>query len=249
MQGSKHMIHVISDHNNLRYFMITKELTAKQVRWAKKLSAFDFTIEYRKKTLNPTNASLRKSDIIKSKDDEDVNNDFLFTLRNKLRNQFYQPKLLRDPKVSSAVKLAASTTRLSSNAIADTQAIDLDERVLARRHGVLKAAASRLLVHQIMKSKRFYLKLREPMIAWLLKLQQKNAFVEKQIWRQRFAINEKKLSKWSISEDELLRKGLAMYVPNDSATRKEIFRTNHDNSSVDHFVRFRTEVAIRKKYY
>ena len=69
------------------------------------------------------------------------------------------------------------------------------------------------------------------------------------MWRQRFAINKKELSKWNIGEDELLRKGLAVYVPNDSAIRKEILRTNHDDPSAGHFVRFRTEVAIRKKYY
>ena len=165
LQGSKHMVHVISDHNNLRYFMTTKELTAKQVRWAEKLSAFDFTIEYRKGTLNPADAPSRRPDIMKPGGGEDVNDDFLPTLRNKLRNQSYQPELLGDPRVPSAVKLAASTMRLGSKPTADTQAIGLDERVLARRYGVLEAAASRLLVHQIMKSERSYLKLREPMVA------------------------------------------------------------------------------------
>ena len=164
LQGSKYMVYVISNHNNFRYFITTKKLIVKQIRWAEKLSAFDFIIEYRKKTLNFANASSRRPDIMKPEDGEDVNNDFLSTLRNKLRNQFYQPKLLEDLKVSSAVKLAASTTRLNSNVTADIQTIGLNERVLARRYGVLKVAASQLLVYQVMKSKRFYLKLREPMI-------------------------------------------------------------------------------------
>ena len=102
---------------------------------------------------------------MKPKDDENVNNNFLSILRNKLRNQFYQSKLLKDFRVPSAVKLAASTTRLSSNVTANTQVIDLNERVLAKRHDVLETATSRLLIHQIIKSKRSYLKLREPIIA------------------------------------------------------------------------------------
>ena len=40
-----------------------------------------------------------------------------------------------------------------------------------------------------------------------------------------------------------------MYMSNDSAIKKEILRTNHDNLNADHFVRFKTEAAIRKKYY
>ena len=249
LQGSKHTVRVITDHNNLRYFMTTKELNAKQVRWAEKLAAFDFTIEYRKGTLNPADAPSRRPDIMKPEGTEDSNEAFLPTLRNKLRNREYQPEILMDPRVPAAVKLAASTTQLGSMSTADTSATGWDERVLARRHGVLEAAASRLLVHQVMESERSYLELREPMVAWLLKLQQRDAFVAKQEWRQKYATNEKLLSQWNIGEDGLLRKGLAVYVPKDSATREEILRTNHDDPGAGHFARSRTMAAIRKKYY
>ena len=40
-----------------------------------------------------------------------------------------------------------------------------------------------------------------------------------------------------------------MYVSNDFAIREEILRTNHNNPGAGHFARFRTEAAIRKKYY
>ena len=71
---------MISDHNNLRYFMTTKELSAKQIRWAEKLAAFDFTIEYRKGKLNPADAPSRRPDIVKPDGSEDNNDDFLLTL-------------------------------------------------------------------------------------------------------------------------------------------------------------------------
>ena len=77
LQNSKHVINVITNHNNLRYFMTTKKLNARQMRWAEKLAAFDFNIEYRKKKLNSVDASFRRFDIMKSNDSEKNNDDFL----------------------------------------------------------------------------------------------------------------------------------------------------------------------------
>ena len=93
LQDSKHLIRVIFDHNNLRYFMTIKKLNAKQIRWIEKLVAFDFTIEYRKNKLNFANASSRRFDIMKSNDNDKNNDKFLFILRNKFRNQNYQSDL------------------------------------------------------------------------------------------------------------------------------------------------------------
>ena len=44
LEGSHHWITVITDHNNLKYFMKTKELNGRQARWALKLAEFDFKI-------------------------------------------------------------------------------------------------------------------------------------------------------------------------------------------------------------
>ena len=250
LQGSKHPIRVITDHNNLRYFMSTKELNAKQIRWAEKLAAFDFIIEYRKGVLNPADAPSRRPDIIKPDGSEDNNDDFLPTLRNKLRSQEYQPDLQERTGVPATVKLAALTAQLGGMAVADTRVTGLDEKVLDRETRILDSAmSSRLLVHQVLESERSYLELREPMAAWLLKLQRKDAWVAKEEWRQRYAAKKGELSKWGIGEDGLLRRGLAVYVPNDPATKEEIFRMNHDDPSAGHFARKRTEEGIRSKYY
>ena len=90
LQSNRHLIHIISDYNNFRYFITTKKLNAKQIRWIEKLIAFNFIIEYRKRKLNFANASSKKSDIIKSNNNENNNDNFLLILRNKLRNQKYQ---------------------------------------------------------------------------------------------------------------------------------------------------------------
>src|SRR6202000_3293828 len=46
LQGTKYPVIVKSDHKNLRTFMTTKELNARQARWAEELSSYDFVIEH-----------------------------------------------------------------------------------------------------------------------------------------------------------------------------------------------------------
>lgn len=45
--GSQHKVDVYTDHRALEWFMSTKELTARQVRWAEFLTQFNFNIIYR----------------------------------------------------------------------------------------------------------------------------------------------------------------------------------------------------------
>ena len=45
--GSPYPIRVLTDHNNLKYFMETTKFNQRQVRWAEKLAQYDFRIQYR----------------------------------------------------------------------------------------------------------------------------------------------------------------------------------------------------------
>ena len=87
------------------------------------------------------------------------------------------------------------------------------------------------------------------MTAWLLKLQQRNVFVANEKWHQWFASRKNELLKWSMKNDELLRRDLAVYVLNDSAIRNKILHMNHDNFEADHFAHAHIKIAIRRKYY
>ncbi len=249
LQSSKRFICMITDHNNLCYFMMMKKLNIQQMHWAEKLTAFDFHIKYRRDKLNSANVSSRRLDIMKSNDSEKNNDYFLSTLRNKLRNQKCQSELLENEEVSTAIKLAALTMQLNDIVIANTWIMCLNEKVLARSCRILDTALFRLLIHQIMKLKRFYLKMSESMTAWLLKLQQRNVFVANKKWCQQFASRKNEISKWSMRNDELLHRDLAVYVFNDFATRDEILRMNHDDFEADHFARAHIKTAIRRKYY
>ena len=46
LEGCKHEVLVLTDHNNLRRFMDTKSLSSRQVRWAQELSRYHFRIDY-----------------------------------------------------------------------------------------------------------------------------------------------------------------------------------------------------------
>ena len=52
-----------------------------------------------------------------------------------------------------------------------------------------------------------------------------------------------------MSEDELLRRDLAVHVSNNLVIKKEILKTHHDDFFLNHFARVRIENAIRKKYF
>ena len=47
LEGCKHEVLVLTDHNNLCRFMNTKSLSSRQVRWAQELSQYHFQIDYR----------------------------------------------------------------------------------------------------------------------------------------------------------------------------------------------------------
>ncbi len=52
LEEFKHQIQVYTNHKNLLYFMIMKVLNRRQIRWSKKLSSYNFQIQYWKKSEN-----------------------------------------------------------------------------------------------------------------------------------------------------------------------------------------------------
>jgi len=86
LEGSWYPIDVYSDHNNLRYFMTTKHLNSRQVRWALALSPFDFEIRYTPGKTNPADAPSRRPDY--APETEQGIGDLLPTFHNKMRGSF-----------------------------------------------------------------------------------------------------------------------------------------------------------------
>jgi hypothetical protein len=84
LEGSRHTIEVLTDHNNLRYFMETKYLESRQARWAIYLATYDFEITYRKGASNSADAPSRRPDY--GEGPADVT--WLPTFQNKLKGSF-----------------------------------------------------------------------------------------------------------------------------------------------------------------
>jgi hypothetical protein len=83
LRSASSPITVRTDHDNLKYFMITKKLNGRQARWAEDLAAYDFVIEHRPGRLNPADGPSRRPDY-RSKDDPEM--DYVLpTLLAKLR--------------------------------------------------------------------------------------------------------------------------------------------------------------------
>jgi len=56
---------VLYNYNNLKYFITTKSLSARQAWYAKKLAKFNFKIKYKLGKINPANILSRRPDYTK----------------------------------------------------------------------------------------------------------------------------------------------------------------------------------------
>ena len=89
LEGCKHEVLVLTDHNNLRRFMDTKSLSSRQVRWAQELSRYYFQIDYRQGKANTAADALSRFSQ-SSQDEKDElraeNGQIFHRLQNSLTN-------------------------------------------------------------------------------------------------------------------------------------------------------------------
>ena len=89
LEGCKHEVLVLTDYNNSCRFMDTKSLSSRLVRWAQKLSQYQFQIDYRQdKAKAATDALSRFSQRSQDKKDElrAENSQIFHHLQNSLTN-------------------------------------------------------------------------------------------------------------------------------------------------------------------
>ena len=89
LEGCKHEVLVLTDHNNLRRFMDTKSLSSRQVRWAQELSRYHFRIDYRQGKANGAADALSRY-LQQSTEEEETlqakNVKILYRLKSSLTN-------------------------------------------------------------------------------------------------------------------------------------------------------------------
>ncbi len=60
LECCKYEVLILTDHNNLRQFMDTKNLSSRQVRWTQELSQYHFRIDYRQGKANVADDALSR---------------------------------------------------------------------------------------------------------------------------------------------------------------------------------------------
>lgn len=228
LEGSAHPIEVLTDHNNLRYFMETTVLSRRQARWAQALSAYDFTIVYQAGKSNPADAPSRRPDYEPKGDEENI---MLPTLRNKLRDAIAagtSPAQRRaEPKQDSLSQLqeaAGDVKRQTLWGIPRLAAMKASEGEDA--YGVAKKLLQDLIL-ELQKADELAIKTRK-------------------------ALEDESLRDtrgWSTDDIGLLRFRGAAYVPDDQALRMEILKICHDDPLAGHFGFKKTFELVKRKYY
>ena len=82
LKNNHHSVTILTNHNNLRYFMKTIAFNKRQFRWILVFTEYNFEIKYRFEKINSVDESSKRSDYERKIDDEIC----LFILQNKLKN-------------------------------------------------------------------------------------------------------------------------------------------------------------------
>ena len=89
LKGCKHELLILINHNNLCYFIDTKSLSSRQVRWAQEFSQYYFWIDHRHGIVNAAADAISKFSQ-KSHDEKDEiraeNGQIFHRLQNSLTN-------------------------------------------------------------------------------------------------------------------------------------------------------------------
>jgi hypothetical protein len=111
LEGAAFPITVLTDHRNLAYFMTTKDLSRRQVRWSEFLSRFDFVIKFRPgKQGGKPDALTRRSGDLPSESDP--------------RKLFQRQRLLKPHNLDPKIKVSLSPAVVSPSEESDSVKID-----------------------------------------------------------------------------------------------------------------------------
>jgi transposase InsO family protein len=237
LEGAAQRITVISDHDNLRSFMSTKELTRRHARWWERLSAFDFTITYRAGRLNPADPPSRRPD--------------------------YESEEGGTPRIGNWARLGLTSPNSRAKATMMGAMVQLtpprsllDPDSASRRH-------NRILVATLAKGESPYT---DPSVEFrqaVAAMQRDDSLArvllpkgegqapgrgnpEEKVARQRAA--NLKVGGYSLGADGLVQCKGKLYVPERGGCRSEVLKRHHDDPWAGHFGYVRTLELIRRKY-
>lgn len=248
LEGSQHPIEVITDHDNLRYFATTKELSRRQARWSLAMQAYDFLITHRPGKKNPADGPSRRPDYMSAPVGEDF---ALPTLRRKLQVARERGLLLEREELPDHQRGAGEDSVPAALVIrcGDLQpSLHVGKpRASPANDWSLECSLPRVSVAKAMETEDAYASPSNSFLPVLTALQLGDALaVEK---RAELEGDHDPATGWSIDGEGLLRYEAKAYVPRDAAVRAEIMKICHDDPLAGHFGQRKTIALVRRKYY
>ena len=117
--GSPHPISVITDHNNLKYFMSSQILNRRQARWAMFLSDFDFQLAWGPGHTNVADAPSRRPDFVPQKGDDTLECQRKMILTPEHTKSIFPPTDITLISSLSAPVSALTTLAVDNSALLD----------------------------------------------------------------------------------------------------------------------------------
>lgn len=250
LEGSKYPITVLMDHNNLRSFMTTKELTRRQMRWAEQLAAFDFVIEHRPGSKNPADAPSRRADYVT----DTASRPLPWTLQDKLQRGLFRSVQPDENVATVGLTRASGTEGVSQNVDAEDRGettTSTEESRVAGVTGGPELLVPWSVVMEAAQTETAWSDMPEELGSLIRRCQQGDAFARSMIkeLQGNSHTSAERSTPYSYGNDELLRYNGAVYIPPDLALKLELIRTNHDDPQGGHACRKRTLDSLKRKYY
>ena len=227
LKSNQFTITMMSNDNNLRYFMFITSLNRRQIKWMLLLSEYDFEIKYRNKNLNFANESSRRSNY----EDENENDDIcLFTFQNKFRNIVVTSIAfsIESKKCEEISNEKLSKKNSQNEVVALTQTMRREEIV------------------ETCEKKDSYENSSQKLLNKIEKLQ---LFDTKCVKRRAFIRKNKKFKNWTLNSNNILRYWHAIYVFNEANLKIEILKRCHDDFLTRHFEIEKIVDFIQRKFY
>lgn len=257
LEGAKHTVQVITDHDNLRGMRAVSKLNGRQTRWTHFLSGFDFEIFHRPGVKNPADAPSRRPDYVVRSTCAD---ETLPTLQRKLRLASQAPALARE----ASSEVGRVETESGERGAAVTRVIVESETLVepccnagvAHLTPVADAAVctqrvSRRDARILLIDANANAEGKRPLHVLVSELQEKDSFaqtkrasIEQGLRRTRSGDSRA----WS-NVDNLLRYHNKIYVPDEESLRKELLYQHHDDQLAGHFDADRTHELLARSYH
>ncbi|SLM35363.1 Reverse transcriptase domain [Lasallia pustulata] len=231
LEGSTHLVEVLSDHSSLRSFMTTHKLSRRQLRWALSLSAYDFVITYQKRTLSPADDPSQRPDHQREADQEDQIEDALVLQRVLFPTVALISVEPRDNLLAQDIHLCellvAGTTspRQQSQRKQASEAVSHEEPYEEVGTSLIDSLPEFLRIDPLGKH------MLEQITARKANPGMSDAHP---LWSQR---------------DDLLYFDLVLYIPYTESLQLGIIKKHHDEPLAGHLAAEKTFVLICAKYY